>query len=58
MNEERIDKCITQAGRIEDLAVAALDRAENNPVLQTLLAEIKEKARVLFAVLHDVEVRA
>jgi hypothetical protein len=57
MNEERIDKCITQAGRIEDLADAALSRAENNPVLQTLLSEIKEKAGVLCAVLHDVEVR-
>jgi hypothetical protein len=58
MHEEMIERCITTAGRVEDLAEAALDRAEDNPVLQTLLTEIREKAGAIFTGLHEVEVRS
>ncbi len=49
MNDDALNRIDNYAGRIGDFAVAALDRAEDNPVLQSLLTEIREKA----AAIHD-----
>lgn len=49
MNDDALNTIENYVGRIGDFAVAALDRSENNPAMQTLLTEIQEKA----AAIHD-----
>ncbi len=49
MHDDTRNTIENHLSRIEDFAVAALDRAEDNSVLQSLLTEIKEKATAI----HD-----
>jgi hypothetical protein len=56
MAEQVIQQVVTQALRVEDLAVAALDRSEDHPVMQTLLTEIREKAATIHGLLLHEEV--
>jgi hypothetical protein len=47
MNYDALNTIENHLSRIEGFADAAVDRVEGDPVLQTLLGEIKDKAHAI-----------
>ena len=47
LNDDAVVLILNKLSRLDDFAVAALDRSENDPVMQSLLSEIREKVQTI-----------